>query len=475
MKILSLFLIALGLTLIIIGGVQSLVTINVSAEPITKTFGDMSGDGFFGTVYCDGDTYSTVHDASSGTHTLFSTTPSPQRIGQEKWTTSPYYGVFRTFVSWYYTSGIPDNAVITSAKIRLWGVEYWDLSSTDFYIHIQKWITSNPSGITIADYSAFDGKNYDSGAFSTTSWVKNGWNEIVLNDFSIINKQGTTKLVIRSSRDINSIAPSGQEEVGATELVVTEHEPQLVVTYAVSGTYGTILSINANPRSGTSPLSVTITGNLKTNDGLAISDMYVDVYYDGAKLTSVKTDSDGNYIASTDVLAGVHSFQAQFAGTDAYVSSSSSVISVESTTSMLVGSWYVNDVLITSATQVVNTTIPAVSFKFVKTSGAVADSGITAVVKEGGTVLVSLTNAASSTWAGSYTFGYGKHTLSLVASDGTTTITMSMFCDSLSGEAPSGGISTQIIVCMSGMCIGLGIGWYLLKSKHILATRQPAI
>ena len=98
----------------------------------------------------------------------------------------------------------------------------------------------------------------------------------------------------------------------------------------------------------------------------------------------------------------------------------------------LAGNWYVNDVLITSATQVITATSATVAFKFVKAAG-VADSSITAFVKEGSITLVTLTvgtgaapSGPAGTWTGSYTFSYGTHTLALEAYDGTSTITMSI-------------------------------------------------
>jgi hypothetical protein len=90
------------------------------------------------------------------------------------------------------------------------------------------------------------------------------------------------------------------------------------------------------------------------------------------------------------------------------------------------GDWYINNILITGPTQEVYSSSLTVSFKFVKTAGA-ADSSITCTVAEGGTALLKLTNSAAGTWTGSYTFARGKHTLELKASDGTNTVTMSLF------------------------------------------------
>jgi hypothetical protein len=89
------------------------------------------------------------------------------------------------------------------------------------------------------------------------------------------------------------------------------------------------------------------------------------------------------------------------------------------------GKWYVNNVEITDPTQTIYTTNPTVSFKFVKSAG-ISDSSITCAVWKGSTKLFDLTNSASGTWTGSYTFANGRHDLSLKASDGINTVTMSI-------------------------------------------------
>ncbi len=89
----------------------------------------------------------------------------------------------------------------------------------------------------------------------------------------------------------------------------------------------------------------------------------------------------------------------------------------------LTGTWYINNIVITDATQVIPVTSLSVSFKFVKTSG-LADSSITCSVYEGSSKLCDLSNTATSTWMGSYTITPGSHVVSLKAFDGTNTITM---------------------------------------------------
>jgi hypothetical protein len=133
----------------------------------------------------------------------------------------------------------------------------------------------------------------------------------------------------------------------------------------------------------------------------------------------------------------------------------------------LTGTWYVNNIAITSTSQVVYATSATVSFKFVKTTG-VADSSITCTVVEAvaGGMSLTLTNSAASTWTGSYTFALGTHTLTLKAYDGTQSVIMSV----IGLQFGSGGFelpqfnSRQIYTLVS-MAIGLplmGIGLVLM-------------
>jgi hypothetical protein len=104
---------------------------------------------------------------------------------------------------------------------------------------------------------------------------------------------------------------------------------------------------------------------------------------------------------------------------------SSSVTAIFTIYTGLQGTWYINSQEITSTTQTIYSTSQAVTFKFVKTAG-VEDSKISCTVWEGTSQLVTLTNSASGTWTGSYTFSLGKHQVDLKASDGTNTVTMSV-------------------------------------------------
>ena len=94
----------------------------------------------------------------------------------------------------------------------------------------------------------------------------------------------------------------------------------------------------------------------------------------------------------------------------------------------LAGTWYINDIQITSSSQRLNLSTTTLSEKFVKTAGP-PDSQVSCAVKQGsadGQVLLGLTNTAAGTWTGTMSLGPGTYTLALVAADGIKTVTMSI-------------------------------------------------
>jgi len=127
----------------------------------------------------------------------------------------------------------------------------------------------------------------------------------------------------------------------------------------------------------------------------------------------------------------------------------------------LQGTWYVNDVEITSSTQTVYATSASVNFKFVKTAG-LADSSITCTVWEGTNQILTLTNSATSTWTGSYTLALGTHTLNLKASDGTQIVTMSVIGLQV---GPEGFKLPQLNILQISGLASAGIGLVLIVAS----------
>ena len=133
----------------------------------------------------------------------------------------------------------------------------------------------------------------------------------------------------------------------------------------------------------------------------------------------------------------------------------------------LAGKWYVNNVEITSPTQVIYTQNLTVSFRFMKTAGP-ADGMVTAEVDAaGGVLLVALSNTLASVWTGSYTFPSGRTTIYLIASDGTNKVQMALidmqFGTDLENLVP-GGFSVYTAIMAFG-AVFFGYGFWLSRKK----------
>ena len=173
--------------------------------------------------------YATAHDATNGDACEW-TDNGVRQFGQRY--TGTEYIIWRSPTRWN-TASLPDSCTITSAKIRLYLVEYGDMSDTDFIVRIQNWTEGNGAWADTTDYDGFDGINYDDGTSNTASWVEQTYNNITLSNFDVISKTGYTEVMVRSSRDVNSNTPTGYELLACGDYHNTAQDPQLVVTYSI--------------------------------------------------------------------------------------------------------------------------------------------------------------------------------------------------------------------------------------------------
>jgi hypothetical protein len=213
--------------------VSFLFTLSINIKLVYATTGSYYAD-YLNDIYKEGGTYSTVHDATTGTALCWplSVFSEAARIGVGQRYSDPIYTVDRAVLG-FDTSNVPAGDTISAAKVCLYGANLGDYSDTDFVIRVQKW-TEAPS-ISTADYDGFDGHNYDDGNFNTVSWATNEYNNIIISDLSIITKAGYTYVMIRSSRDISSSTPTTDEFVFiANGDAPLGHSPYLEVTYTLS-------------------------------------------------------------------------------------------------------------------------------------------------------------------------------------------------------------------------------------------------
>lgn len=169
--------------------------------------------------------YATDWAATTATEAVSGTSAT---IGQHGATVN----IWRAFF-YFDTSALPNDAIITTAQLRLYGKT--NESVDDFDVVIQTGSAGHPADtLVIADYDKtfYSG---DGGSFNTTTFTTVDYNNIDLNATgrSWINLTGTTKLCIRSSKDIAGSAPTQEEyiEVYTNDEDGTDKDPQLVITY----------------------------------------------------------------------------------------------------------------------------------------------------------------------------------------------------------------------------------------------------
>jgi hypothetical protein len=200
------------------------MTFPVVIDP-TLTVYSTSSDGY---IYKSSGTYNTAWTASTGTVSNSATYIS---IGQKKDPAGPptlTYSIFREFV-FFNTSSLPSNAYLDNATLSLYKKD--DYSVTDFEITVQNGQPTYPHNpMQSGDYNKNDYSG--NGGRLNTSLFSNGYNAITLRDLSWINKTGTTKLCLRSSRDINGNVPTGNEYVNVyANEQGSEYQPKLVIAY----------------------------------------------------------------------------------------------------------------------------------------------------------------------------------------------------------------------------------------------------
>lgn len=141
--------------------------------------------------------------------------------------------IYRTFL--YFNTPIPSNATITNAILSLY-VSSKDIDEGNFDIVVQNGQPIYPHlTLSLADFNCDYYKN-NGGSINTADITESQYNTITLNSNgkAWINKGGTTKLCLRSSRDIAGTVPTGAEQViiYASEKG-GDYRPKLTITYTI--------------------------------------------------------------------------------------------------------------------------------------------------------------------------------------------------------------------------------------------------
>lgn len=200
------------------------VTGAITAPGATSAFSSTS-DGW---IYATNAAYATARNAASGTMD----NTGDIEVGQQE--SGGLFYIRRGYL-YFDTSAIPDGAVISAASIYVYGTS--DASVNDFDIQVWNGMPTYPHDpLAVGDYAQ---GNYTGpgGAFNTAGFATGAYNEIPLDATGItwINKTGTSKFMLRSSRDYNQFQPGA----GVMEYVVFEsantagdaQDPYISVTY----------------------------------------------------------------------------------------------------------------------------------------------------------------------------------------------------------------------------------------------------
>jgi len=139
--------------------------------------------------------------------------------------------IYRAFL-FFDTSDIPVNAVVTNAKLSLYGRTYY--STTGFNLIVQNGMNNHPHNpLTYNDY---DQQNYfgNGGSISIDDFNSYSYNNIILNDdgCSWVNRGGITAFCLRTDRDINGESPLDSERVNIETAESGQSKiPKLTITY----------------------------------------------------------------------------------------------------------------------------------------------------------------------------------------------------------------------------------------------------
>ncbi len=152
-------------------------------------------------------------------------------VGQTQNLGGVYYDYRSVLV--FDTSILGSSVTITDVDLKLYG--YLNRAYAAFNITAQQGSTTYPHDpIVAADYNKANYSTTSVGVLATASWSVTDYCTLSFDaaDFTMVNQTGSTKLLLRSSRDIAGTAPSDEEYVVYyTYEKGTGYWPQLVVTF----------------------------------------------------------------------------------------------------------------------------------------------------------------------------------------------------------------------------------------------------
>lgn len=194
---------------------------NLGFDSFGPYYSNAGGDG---NIEVNSGTWSTAHDATSGTS---APAAAAGRVICAFISGTTYY-VGRAFLP-FDTSGLDDTATISGAVLSIYETDHHGTDET--YVVVQSTQASNTS-LADGDFDALG--TTSGGSILSSGMTTNAYNDIALNATGIgwISKTDYTPLAIRGQRDINNTAPTTWEDTNFnfSDQAGTANDPKLVVT-----------------------------------------------------------------------------------------------------------------------------------------------------------------------------------------------------------------------------------------------------
>jgi PKD repeat protein len=160
----------------------------------------------------------------------------------------------------FNTSEIPDNATVTSSYVSIYGSTGGQTALGSLTATITGFHPDDPQSLTAADYNKTDQNIYTTN-ISYSTWSTVGYNNFVFENLTAINSTGYTCFVVRSTKDVDGVAPTWSS--GAVSVFrVTDYsdnnegtQPKLNVFYTVPSTDAPVSSFVMTPN-GSAPFYI---------------------------------------------------------------------------------------------------------------------------------------------------------------------------------------------------------------------------
>lgn len=246
--------------------VTAVYPVTVSATYNFTSASDVTVDGYVYTLWGSGASWNTIRAATSNLYKDDTTTGLTVMLSSHA-TDSNEWDILRRGIVCFNTASLPDNCIIQSATLSLYGYQKANGFATSPSINVYSANPSSTSSLATSDYSTLGTTDYATdityAAFSTV-----GYNDFTLNDTgeAAISKTGVSKFGLRLSWDADNSPPAwiaGNKD--AYFNLYTEEQgagfiPKLVVVVAIEPTIDTLAA------TGVGSTSATLWGNITAID-----------------------------------------------------------------------------------------------------------------------------------------------------------------------------------------------------------------